>query len=294
MVIRANWKGYLKIEELTCPVALHGAVSIAERMAFHTLNRATGHRVHRQFIDEETGKPVPHDAQVKGYETGKGDYVMIEPDEIAAAVPESDKTLSIEAFIPRGAIDDLYFDRPYYLVPGEGHVEVFALIREGMRRETVAALARCVLFRRLRSLLIRAHGPGLIATTLRFDYELRSPREAFQGIGKVKAKTEMLELARHIIDTKRGEYDPTKFGDRYDKALAELVRAKLAGKPIETRKRREPAKVIDLMEALRKSAAVTAAKTPGAGKSKRKEKPATGKSVRRKRAASHAAKRRRA
>jgi DNA end-binding protein Ku len=122
MVIRANWKGYLKIEELTCPVALHGAVSIAERMAFHTLNRATGHRVHRQFIDEETGKPVPHDAQVKGYETGKGDYVMIEPDEIAAAVPESDKTLSIEAFIPRGAIDDLYFDRPYYLVPGEGHV----------------------------------------------------------------------------------------------------------------------------------------------------------------------------
>ena len=91
MAPRANWKGFLKVAELTCPVSLHPAASTSERIAFHTLNRATGHRVRRQFIDQETGKPVEADAQVKGYEIGQDEYIMLEPSEIAAAIPESDK-----------------------------------------------------------------------------------------------------------------------------------------------------------------------------------------------------------
>ena len=117
MAPRANWKGFLKIAEVTCPVALYTAASTSERIAFHTINRATGHRVRRQFVDSDTGKPVEKEDQVKGYEVGYGDYVVLEPEEVAAAVPESDKTLSVEAFIAADDIDDVYFDKPYYLSP---------------------------------------------------------------------------------------------------------------------------------------------------------------------------------
>ena len=261
MAPRANWKGFLKIGELSCPVALYTAASQSERIAFHTLNRATGHRVHRQFIDSETGKPVERDEQVKGYEIAQGEYVMFEPDEIAAVVPESDKTLSVGQFIACHDIDDVYFDRPYYLAPSDpAAVAAFDLIREGMRKKQVAALARTVLFRRVRTLLIRAHDNGLIATTLNFDYEVRSAGEAFDGLPKQKIAGEMLDLAKHIIKTKRGKFDPGKFDDRYEAALAELVKAKLEGKPLPKPKAPKPTKVVDLMAALRQSAAASGAK----------------------------------
>jgi DNA end-binding protein Ku len=254
---RANWKGFLKVAELTCPVALYTAASTSERIAFHTLNRATGNRVRRQFIDQETGKPVEADEQVKGYEVGQDEYVVLEPDEIAAAVPESDKTLTVVAFVRCDAIDTVYFDRPYYLSPSNRIAEeAFALIREGLRAKKAAALARTVLFRRVQTLLIRPHGEGLIGTTLNFAYEVRSADEAFHDVPAMTIKGEMLDLAKHIITTKRGSFDPSRFDDRYEAALAELVRAKLEGKPLPVRKAPAPTKVVDLMEALRQSAGV--------------------------------------
>lgn len=255
MAPRANWKGFLKVGELTCPVALFTAASTSERIAFHTINRATGHRVSREFVDSDTGKPVERDDQVKGYEIGSGEYVVLDPEEVSAAIPESDKTLAVSAFLRCGDIDDVYFDKPYYLAPSDKHAEeAFALIRDGMRKKSVAALAQTVLFRRVRSLLIRAHNEGLVATTLAFDYEVRSAKEAFDEIADIKIKGEMLELAEHIITTKGGTFDPADFDDRYEAALADLVKAKMEGKKIQARKPPERGKVIDLMEALRKSA----------------------------------------
>ena len=255
MAPRANWKGYLQIAELSCKVALYTAASAAERLAFHTVNRATGHRVHRIFVDQETGDAVPADAQVKGYETGQGDYVMLEPAEIAAAVPDADKTLSVEHFIGCTDIDTVYFDKPYYLAPADAVSGAsFALIRDGMRKREVAALARTVLFRRLRTVLIRPYDDGLVAHTLHFDYEVRSAAEAFSGVPKMKIQGEMLDLAKHIIETKAGSFDAASFDDRYETALADLVRAKLEGRKIEKPKRREPGRVVDLMAALRASA----------------------------------------
>lgn len=271
MARRAIWKGVLKIDELTCPVALHSAASTAERVSFHTLNRKTGNRVRREYVDADTGKPVESGDEVKGYETGKGEYVLLEPGDIAAAVPESDKTLSVDAFVACGEVDTVYFDRPYYLTPAdEAAQQAFAVVRDGLRAREVAALARGVLFRRVRTLFIRAAGPGLIANTLNFDYEIRSADEVFEPIPRLKIKGEMIDLARHIIETKMGTFDPSAYDDRYDAALAELVRAKAEGRTIEALKPATGGKVIDLMDALRRSAETSGGKTLKARTARRK------------------------
>ena len=245
----------LRIGEVACPVALYTAASTSERIAFHTINRATGHRVRREFVDAETGKPVPREDQVKGYELAEGEHVVLEPEEIAAAIPDSDKTLAVEAFLPCGQIDDVYFDKPYYLAPSErSGQEAFALIRDGMAASGVAAIARTVLFRRMRTVLIRAHGPGLVATTLNFDYEVRPAEAAFKDIPVLKIGGEMLDLARHIIETRTGAFDPAAFDDRYEAALEELVRAKIEGRKVAPRPAPRRETVVDLMQALRESA----------------------------------------
>ncbi|HAU78235.1 MAG TPA: Ku protein [Agrobacterium sp.] len=251
---RANWKGFIKFGEVACPVALYTAASSSERIAFNTLNRRTGNRVKREFIDSETGDPVERDAQVKGYEIENGQYIVLEPDEVAAAVPHSDKTLKIDAFIPCSEIDSVYFDKPYYLAPDRMGTDAFVLLRDGMKSAKVAAIARTVLFRRLRTVLIRPHGKGLIATTLNFDYEVRSSAEAFEELPDLKIEGEMLELAEHIIGTKKGTFDASTFDDRYEAALAELVKAKIEGRALPKKKAAAVPRQNDLLQALRESA----------------------------------------
>lgn len=259
---RANWKGFIKFGEVAFAVGLYTAASSSERIAFNTLNRATGNRVRREFVDSETGDPVERDEQVKGYEIENGDYVVLEPEEVAAAIPDSDKTLKIEAFIPCHEIDDVYFDKPYYLAPDKMGADAFKLLRDGMRQAKVAALAQTVLFRRLRTVLIRPHGNGLIGTTLNFDYEVRSSEEAFDDLPEMKIEGEMLELAKHIINTKKGSFDAKTFDDRYETAVAELVKAKIEGRSLPNKKAPAPSKQSDLLQALRESAGVAAAGKP--------------------------------
>ncbi len=254
MVGRALWKGFLKFAEISCPVALHSAASTSERVSFNTLNRKTGNRVKREYVDIDTWKVVEREDQIKGYEVDDGRYVLFEPDELAVAVPPSDKTLRIQSYVPFTEIDDLYFDKPYYLLPDRLGEETFVLIRDAMRESKVGALAQAVLFRRLRTVLIRAHGNGLIATTLNFDYQVRSAKEAFADIPKLKIEGEMLDLAKHIIKTKAGLFDPRTFDDRYDAALAELVKAKMEGRMVKVKKQAKVEPSTNLMEALRMSA----------------------------------------
>lgn len=267
MAPRANWKGFLKIGELSCPVALYTAASTSDRISFHTINRATGNRIRREFVDAETGRPVERDDQVKGYELSEGEHIVLEPEEIATAIPDSDKVLAVEAFLPCAEIDDVYFDKPYYLTPvGHPSEEAFTLIRDGLAAGKVAAIARTVLFRRMRTLLIRPHGDGLVGTTLNFDYEVRSAEAAFKDIAAVKIEPEMLDLARHIIETKTGEFDPSVFDDRYEAALEDLVKAKIEGRKLPAPPAPTREKIVDLMQALRDSAK--------GGKAKTKSKPA--------------------
>jgi DNA end-binding protein Ku len=172
---RAQWKGFIKFAEVSCAGGPYTPASTSERITFNTINKATGHRVNRVFIDSETEEPVRKEAQTKGFEIENGRYIVIDPEEVAATIPETNKTLEIEAFIPCSDADDVYFDKPYCLTPsdrtGSG---AFTALRDGMRKAKVAAIARAVLFRRMRTVLIRLHGNGLIATTLNYDYEVRS------------------------------------------------------------------------------------------------------------------------
>jgi len=284
---RAIWKGYLKVGELVCPVALHAAVSASERVSLHMLNRKTGNRLHRQFVDSETGKEVERDDQVKGYETSPNEYVILDQDEINAAIPQSDKTLVVDSFIPCDQIDDLYLDRPYYFVPaGPGADKAYAILREGLRTKKVAALAGAILFRRVRTLLITSYDKGLVATTLNFYYEVRSAQEAFEDIPAIKIKKEMLDLARHIIETKKGRFDPSKFDDKYEAALVDLVQAKMEGREIKAPKPPVNGNVVSLLDALKRSAETgktqraakqrvvkTAQKTAAKSKSPQKKAP---------------------
>lgn len=271
MAPRASWKGRMQLGEIAFGVKLYTAATTSDRIALHMINRRTGNWLQNRLVDSETGKPVAGEDEVMGYELETGDYVLVEAEELAAAVPQSDKTLPIERFLPCDDIDTLYFDRPYYLTPADAaSVEAFALLRDGMERKEVAALARTVLFRRLRTLLIRPDGAGFVANTLNFDYEVRSADRAFADIPKVDIQGEMLDLAEHIINTKLGTFDPKSFDDRYDAALADLVMAKLEGRPPPRRKEAPREKVVDLMAALRESAKAAKARKPAARAASRK------------------------
>jgi DNA end-binding protein Ku len=288
---RAQWKGYLRFGEVTAPVALYTATSTSDRIAFHTVNRETGNRVRREFVDSVSGKPVEKEDQVKGYEIGDERYVVLEPEEVASAVPESDKTLRVQAFITCDDVDKVYFDKPYYLTPDKMGTDAFALLREGMRKKKVAAIAQTVLFRRMRTVLLRPHDKGLIATTLNFDYEVRSAKEAFKEIPDIKIEGEMLDLAKHIIGMKKGTFSAEEFDDRYEAALAELIKAKLEGKSLPKRAPPKVSKANDLLEALRQSAGM---KKPPAASKKRASKESAAKAKAKPAAKSAPAQRRRA
>jgi DNA end-binding protein Ku len=276
MAARASWKGHLKVGDLVCAVGLYTAVSVSDRISFNIINRKTGHRVERQFIDGETGKPVERDDQVKGYRLDSGEYILIEGEELAELVPESDKVLNVQSFVPDDEINKLYFDRPYYLAPvSDDDEEALALIARSMRDQKVAAIGEAVLFRKKRTVLIRPQNDAVIATTLSYDYEVRNAETVFRDIPEMKFDKEMLELAGHIIATKKGAFKPQEYVDRYETALAELVQAKIEGRAPPRRKPSPQGKVIDLMEALRQSAKVSVKSASGkpAGKTARDSRP---------------------
>jgi DNA end-binding protein Ku len=258
---RSQWKGFLKFGGVSCGVALYTAASTSERIAFNTINKASGNRVNRVFIDSETEDRVEKEKQTKGFEIENGQYIIIDPEEVAATIPESNKTLEIEAFIPCSDVDDVYFDKPYYLTPDKMGGDAYVALRDGMRQSKVAAIARAVLFRRMRTVLISPHGKGLMATTLNYDYEVRSSKKAFEEMPKLRIEGEMLDLAKHIISTKKGEFDPANFEDRYEAALADLVKAKIEGKALPKAKKVEVSKPNDLLAALRESAGLMKAAT---------------------------------
>jgi DNA end-binding protein Ku len=261
--VRPYWKGYLKLALVSCPIALHAACSTAERIAFQQINKATGNRLRQQLIDEETREPVAPEHKGRGYEVAKGCYLIVPDEEFDAIEIESTHTIEIDSFVPRAQIDQRFFDTPYYVTPSEPvGQEAFAVIREAMRRKAMVALGRLVLSKRERVIALEAYDKGLLGTTLRYPYEVRTAEDYFCDLPELTIAPDMLTLAEHILERKAGEFDPATFRDRYEEALLAHLKAKQAGTVPERKAAlAAPQRVVNLMEALRRS---VAADTQGA------------------------------
>lgn len=274
MAPRPAWKGYLKLSLVSCAVELTSATDHSEKVSFRVINRRTGNTVRRQYIDSVSGKPVEPDDEVKGYEIGGDEYLLIEEDEIDAVQIESSHTLSIEQFVDRAAIPQIYFDQLYYLSPSdEVSEEAFAVIREAMAKQKKAGIARIVLYRRERPVMIEPFDKGLLLTTLRYDKTVRQPDEVFDSLKKGKLDEELVDLATHIIEKKEARFDPSGFEDRYEEALLELIAAKRKGKkPPVAKPAERPSNVVNLFEALKKS---LGEESGSSGKPARGKKPSS-------------------
>jgi DNA end-binding protein Ku len=251
---RPYWKGYLRLSLVSCPIALYPATSEREKISFNQLNRETGNRIRYRKVDAETGEEVASDQIIKGYEVAKGKYVEITDEELEAIALESTKTIDIDEFVPRSEIDELYSIRPYYIAPdGKVGQDAFVVIRNIIEQMKMVAIGRVALTSREHVIAMEPRGKGLMGTLLRYPYEVRDESEFFDDIPNVKLTKDMMDLARHIVETKTGHFKPQAFEDHYEHALKELIEKKAKGEKIEIPKEQPTGKVINLMDALRRS-----------------------------------------
>jgi DNA end-binding protein Ku len=254
MAPRANWKGFLRLSLVTCPVALYPATSDSEKISFNQINKNTGHRIRYVRVDAETGEEVANEDIIKGYEVDKDTYLEVTKDELENIALESTRTIEIDEFVKREDIDPRYLIRPYYLRPdGKVGHDAFAVIRETISNMNMVAIGRVVLTTREHIIALEPLGKGLVGTLLRYPYEVRNEAEYFDEIEDVKLTKDMLDLARHIVNSKASDFDPDKFKDNYETALIDLINKKRNGQAITPRARPAAGNVVNLMDALRAS-----------------------------------------
>jgi DNA end-binding protein Ku len=276
MAPRANWKGFLRLSLVTCPVALYPATSESEKISFNQLNRQTGHRIKYLKVDSDTGEEVSSEDIVKGYMLDKETFVEVSKEELEDVALESTRTIEIDEFVEKSEIDPRYLIRPYYLRPdGKVGHDAFAVIRETIREMNKVAIGRVVLTNREHIIALEPLEKGLVGTLLRYPYEVRSEDEYFDEIQDVKVTKDMLDLAKHIVNQKSGTFEPEKFEDHYETALVDLINQKRAGKTIRPKERPKGENVVDLMEALRRSVGGVAAETKAPKKSAKKPRKAS-------------------
>ena len=232
-------------------------------MSFNRINRKTGNRLKQQNVDSETGEVVPREDIARGYEIGKGQYLIVEDEEFEAVEVESTRTIEIDEFVPRNEIDDRFIDSPYYIAPdGQVGQDAFAVIRDTIAKMNMVALGRVVLTRREHVIALEPRDRGLLGLTLRYPYEVRDQAAYFEDIPELKLSREMLDLATHIVNSKSGHFDPAQFEDRYETALVDLLKKKEAGEKIEPAKAGPAPRVVNLMDALRASLDAAKKKAP--------------------------------
>jgi DNA end-binding protein Ku len=273
MAPRANWKGFLRLSLVTCPVALYPATSDTEKVSFNQINRKTGHRIKYAKVDADTGEEVASEDIVKGYKVDTDTYIEVSKEELDDVALESTHTIEIDEFVPRTDIDTRYLIRPYYLVPdGKVGHDAFAVIRETVRSMNKVAIGRVVLTNREHIIALEPLGKGLMGTLLRYPYELRSEKEYFDEIQDVKVTKDMLDLAKHIVEKKSGSFEPDKFEDHYESALIDLINRKRSGIRTPKAEPKTGGNVINLMDALKRSLASERLSPPAATSGGKKPK----------------------
>jgi DNA end-binding protein Ku len=260
MARNAFWKGYLKLSLVSCPVALTPATTQSEKVRFHTVNRKTGRRVRSRWVDAESGDAVKEGDELKGYETEDGKFVTFTDDELEAVALESVRQIDIDTFVAADAIPWIWYDSPYYVTPtdkvGE---EAFVVIREAMAHKGVVGIARLVLNRRERAVMLQPRDKGIVLWTLRYGSEVREAEAYFEGISGGKAEPKLLGLIKTLIEERSKPWDPSFVKDPVQQELKKLIAArqksgkKTAPAPKKEDTGRGAGNVIDLMTALKKS-----------------------------------------
>jgi DNA end-binding protein Ku len=258
MAPRPFWKGYLKLSLVTCPVAMTPATSDSEKVRFHTLNKKTNNRVVSQYVDAETGKPVSDDDEVKGYQRGENDYVLLEDDELEAVGLESTRTIDIDMFVDADTIGWIWYDRPHYLTPDDPvGEEAFSVIRDAMEATGKVGISRLVLYRRERAVMLEPKGKGIVVWTLRYGDEVRNPSDYFGKSGDVKADPDLMKLVGTLIEERTKSWDPKMVADPVQERLLDLIASKKKGRKKPAKVKAKPdepgSNVINIMDALRKS-----------------------------------------
>jgi DNA end-binding protein Ku len=244
----------LRLSLVSCPVSLVPATTEAKRVRFNQLNAETGNRVQQQLIDSKTGEVVDRDQIVKGYEFDRGRYVTVTDDELKALQIESSKIIDLDRFVDRDEVDPVYLDTAYYVYPdGELAAETFRVIGEAMAHKNKVGMGRVTISSRERQVLVEPRDAGLVMSTVRSADEVRPAEFGPPAKGDIDA--DMVAIAESIIDRRSGPFDPRTFRDRYQDALHELVAEKTKGQVVERREVAEPPKVVNLMEALKRSLA---------------------------------------
>ncbi|MGC1861523.1 MAG: Ku protein [Methylocystis sp.] len=262
---RAYWKGHLRLSLVSIGVELYAATANAEATALHQIHKPSGKRVRYEKVVPGIGAVEMSDI-VKGFEIGDDSYVLLEPEELEEIKLESSRAIELAQFVDRAEIDPRYFEKPYYVVPeGDVSTEGFIVIREALTSTGKVGLGKLTMRGRENLVAVMPFGKGLVLETLRYQNELRAADPNFADIPDLKIDKEMIELATELIRRKSRPFDPAQFRDAYAEALKQLVERKRAGRAIITtgeEERREPGKIINLIEALKKSVGQAAPRRP--------------------------------
>jgi DNA end-binding protein Ku len=274
MAARAYWSGQLRLSLVSIPVEIVPATKTAAKISFHQIHKPSGSRIRYEKVVPGIG-PVQNEDIVKGYEIDKGKYVLIEDEEIEGVKLEAKKSIDLVQFVDEHEIDEMYFDRPYFVLPEEdSDAEGYVVLREALRNTKKVGLGQIVIRGKSSLVAIKACGNGLLMQTLRYADELKKPETSFKDVPAIKPDRDMVELAEELIERKTKKFDPTMFKDAYEDALRELIEAKAQHRKVRTiEEPPQTAKVINLMDALRRS---VGAKEAPARKGKRSNGKAKG------------------
>ena len=280
MAARAYWQGQIRLALVSIPVEVYSATKSGAQIAFNQIHEPSGKRIRYEKVVEGIG-PVDRDEIVKGYEVSKGNYVLLDQEEIDAVKIESRKTLELVQFVDAGDIDVFYFEKPYYVVPADDLAEeAFVVLREALKETKKVAIGQLSMRGRENLVSLKPCGKGIVLETLRYEDEVRKAQSYFKDIPAAKPDKGMLDLAKTLIEQKTAPFDPGAFEDRYIEALEKLIakKAKSKGNKKILEDVEEPASrgsnVIDLMAALKKSV-----KDKPAAKKPATKKPAAKKSA---------------
>lgn len=275
---RSIWTGAISFGLVTVPVKLYSAVS-RKSVRFHQLNRETGVRIQQRRVDPTTGDEVPYEEIVKGYELTPDRYVVVEPGELEALDPKKTRSIEIEDFVALDEIDPIHYDHPYYLAPGPGGAKPYRLLLEAMRETGRVAIANVVIRSKQQLVAVRPMGEDALAmSTMVYPDEIIDPAtiDELEAVEDVEISDRELDIARQLVESLAGSFDPSRYRDTYREQVLELIERKAQGEQIAVQPAadEEPAEVPDLMSALKASLdAVKARDGDGDGKAPAKKAP---------------------